>query len=1214
MGAVENGVGKRDARERQQADMNEVLDRVGDLSSCEVIVGIPFHDEDDTIAGIVDTSRVGLQRLGLTGKAAILCVGPREHERRISRSLKNRARSRIPAYAFGHSHGLEGHGWGLRTIIEATRTCGASLIILRPNLNPQEGEEPGGGLSPLWIESLLRPVRDMGQGLALARFTRHVFEHPVDSLLAYPVMAGLFGLRLREPTGGVMALSAKLVQACASASSAWPRECGVYGFDTWIVTRALRAALPICEVRLGLASFRYGTRRLKLAFRQVVHTLMQGVVENEDWWLERPDVIATPFRVAELEVEVTPVPVELAGADLFRRFKREFDHFDDILFCELLPDALRRRLERFSDRERNGFSLDTGEWCDIVNRFLIAFRFDKSFEPDDIVDALFPLFLARLAGFIEEVHGIVDYVPDALRPRKKATKALIYQYAENLVEREADFFVGRRGDLRRAWLARAQEVAPYLPRLGAWEFVPHVGVVVPQEIQSSDGEHVHASDVYRNLLDRYRREFIEFLESHLDLHHVVDSATILQRVHEFMTELERALGAELSYDLTTVEGARQMTEFVCRRFGKRPVFHLTAESAREILTHAPPNELIMRLRCRNVGELLAQHDSRDALAMAAWTEQRDFLDKVLNTLEEKADPAWFSSGPLEPVVVQVEFLADPTEMRGIRALARLSGRLIAGNLQKGWGGEYPTLWYFLQLIHDTVVTEVFAEIWERLLRDRVEFSARVVRSIRGHWGRHVLSGHHFFKNRHQRIIVERLQRFAAELDGKRAESTASLVRMLKAATEVYNLSITLPDNTFVPLSAWTWASYSFRGGLGSPTPLSSLVERDWASVDFLTDYIRRARLGDESTIYETLIERISEGREFEDLSSGLLDLPKETPSFVIQQAAAGRRVLAKELVRPLQRAVLEPVEDHDWENRYVLNPGALRIDGTVYILYRAFGADEISRVGLAWTRDGINIEGRLDRPIFEPADPSEAAGCEDPRVTMIGDRIFMLYTAYDGKVAQIAMASITVDAFLDRRFGRWKRHGLGFPGLPNKDAVLYPETFQGRYVIYHRLDPNLWVSYLDDLTCPWPRTGQKIVTGPRPGMMWDGVKIGAGAQPIRTTAGWLNVYHGVDYERYYRLGVMLMAPDDPARVIYRSPNAILHPMLDFEMGAVEGRDYWVPRVVFTCGAVPAEDTEVVGPDDEILVYYGAADTTIGVAKGKLRDLVPLELPSVGSES
>jgi predicted GH43/DUF377 family glycosyl hydrolase len=124
-------------------------------------------------------------------------------------------------------------------------------------------------------------------------------------------------------------------------------------------------------------------------------------------------------------------------------------------------------------------------------------------------------------------------------------------------------------------------------------------------------------------------------------------------------------------------------------------------------------------------------------------------------------------------------------------------------------------------------------------------------------------------------------------------------------------------------------------------------------------------------------------------------------------------------------------------------------------------------------------------------------------------------------------------------------------------------------------------------------------------MMWDGIKVGAGAPPLKTTHGWLNIYHGVDYERSYRLGVLMMALDDPAKVIYQSPNSVLSPEVDFEIGLGAGESFWVPRVVFTCGAVAAEDKEIVGPDDEILVYYGAADTAIGVARGKLRDLVPI---------
>ena len=103
-----------------------------------------------------------------------------------------------------------------------------------------------------------------------------------------------------------------------------------------------------------------------------------------------------------------------------------------------------------------------------------------------------------------------------------------------------------------------------------------------------------------------------------------------------------------------------------------------------------------------------------------------------------------------------------------------------------------------------------------------------------------------------------------------------------------------------------------------------------------------------------------------------------------------------------------------------MNAAAIRIQDLVYILYRAFGDDEISRIGLAIS-DGYQILERIPEPIFGPEDESEKKGCEDPRIVIIDDELYMLYTAYNGTIAQIAAASISIDDFLNRRFDRWER-------------------------------------------------------------------------------------------------------------------------------------------------------------------------------------------------
>ncbi len=304
--------------------------------------------------------------------------------------------------------------------------------------------------------------------------------------------------------------------------------------------------------------------------------------------------------------------------------------------------------------------------------------------------------------------------------------------------------------------------------------------------------------------------------------------------------------------------------------------------------------------------------------------------------------------------------------------------------------------------------------------------------------------------------------------------------------------------------------------------------------------------------------------------------------------------------------ILKPISEHSWESQYVLNAATLALEGKVYLVYRAFGDDKISRLGLAVSRDGFEFNERLLEPIFEPADGSEKRGCEDPRLTLLGDRIYMTYTAYDGKVAQIALASISTADFVACRWDTWHRHGLFLPGLPNKDAVLFPEEFNGQYVMLHRIEPHIWISFAPKADCPWHNSKHKVLAEASTKVVWDSKKIGAGTQPIKTEYGWLLITHGVDCAKVYRLGVMLLDLNDPSKLIYRSPNFILEPTTPCEMGGDDAS--WVPNVVFTCGAVPRNMGKgILDADDELIVYYGAADTVINIATAKIGELIPLQI-------
>jgi predicted GH43/DUF377 family glycosyl hydrolase len=84
---------------------------------------------------------------------------------------------------------------------------------------------------------------------------------------------------------------------------------------------------------------------------------------------------------------------------------------------------------------------------------------------------------------------------------------------------------------------------------------------------------------------------------------------------------------------------------------------------------------------------------------------------------------------------------------------------------------------------------------------------------------------------------------------------------------------------------------------------------------------------------------------------------------------------------------------------------------------------------------------------------------------------------------------------------------------------------------------------------------------------------------------------------------MLLDLDNPAKLLYRSPNFILEPEDKWELGQDE--QSWVPHVVYSCGAVPRDGEKgILDADDELIVYYGAADSVVSAATARIGDLIP----------
>ncbi len=336
-------------------------------------------------------------------------------------------------------------------------------------------------------------------------------------------------------------------------------------------------------------------------------------------------------------------------------------------------------------------------------------------------------------------------------------------------------------------------------------------------------------------------------------------------------------------------------------------------------------------------------------------------------------------------------------------------------------------------------------------------------------------------------------------------------------------------------------------------------------------------------------------------------------SYLLYKISDGQssKDISLKLTRVKHNPLITPNQNNAWEAFNTFNPAAIYDNGKVHILYRAQGYDYISTVGYAASRDGIHIDERLDTPVYVPSrsfeqfdrtKPFQAAkqyvsgggygGCEDPRITRIDDRYYLTYVAFDGTgPPRVALTSILVDNFLHQRW-LWERPVLiSPPGVVDKSAVIFPEKINGKYVIMHRIYPDILIDFVPDLNFDgtyWLKGEYKI--SPRVDK-WDSRKISAGAPPLKTKYGWLLIYHSVGEQDSgrYKIGAMLLDLLDPTKVLHRSQSPILEPEEVYE------NDGFKAGVIYPCGAVIIDKT--------LYVYYGAADSYVCVATANLEEFL-----------
>ena len=310
------------------------------------------------------------------------------------------------------------------------------------------------------------------------------------------------------------------------------------------------------------------------------------------------------------------------------------------------------------------------------------------------------------------------------------------------------------------------------------------------------------------------------------------------------------------------------------------------------------------------------------------------------------------------------------------------------------------------------------------------------------------------------------------------------------------------------------------------------------------------------------------------------------------------RIGDRSFLGPFEKYEKNPImapQGDTWEEKDVFNPAAIVKDGKIYMLYRAEDNtgpgvwNGTSRIGLACSEDGIHFV-REPEPVMVPTEPYEQpGGCEDPRVTQIGDTYYMTYTAYDGKLARLCLAT-------SKDLYNWEKHGILFPDWTegygyvwSKSGAILDQPVNGKYIMYFG-DKSIWIAYSEDLI-HWTPRQEPVFTVTDDPKAFDSVLVESGPQPLLTDEGIVLVYNAarmVDdpndagYGKVrYAAGQVLLSKDEPEKVLKRTSEPFFVPGTRDEL---EGQ---VDNVVFVEGLAELNGKHYL--------YYGMADSKIGVA-------------------
>jgi glycosyltransferase involved in cell wall biosynthesis len=354
------------------------------IKKAEIVVCIPSFNEADTIRNVVEQIDEGLS-VYFPEKSKVI-INSDNNSPDGTREVFLKTKTLSPKIYISTPEGVKGKGNNLKNLFEKVKDLDAKFIAT------VDGDLKS--ITPDWIRCLISPLFD-GYDFITPVYFRHKYDGFITNHLCYPVVYGVLGYNIRQPIGGDMSFSRKLIDYLMEKE--WSDEVNNYGIDIFITLNAIKFEARIGQSNLGAKVHKPSTFKLDDMFKQVATTLFAFLSENKELWQKNLE-LKEPSLVTEVkkrkEIQRLPVDYKEIEERAFFEFSKNNGNFK-----EYFEEDTWRELQNMYFKSKS-LDISIEFWAKII--YELFARYLVTQEKNLIIKALKSLYYGRVASYMKE--------------------------------------------------------------------------------------------------------------------------------------------------------------------------------------------------------------------------------------------------------------------------------------------------------------------------------------------------------------------------------------------------------------------------------------------------------------------------------------------------------------------------------------------------------------------------------------------------------------------------------------------------------------------------------------------------------------------------------------------------------------------------------------------------------------------------------------------